>query len=193
MHSKNLLNIGGPDPLDSIQRRTHSAEPKTKATPYHTPARRSDVVTRKEKEEVKKDEKITWDSSEGEDDEKAAPVLRTPRARSMSPDTMDRTPTRPKKKSRKTRDRKRWTQEEVDRLYAGVVKFGHGHWKDMCDYYDFSERTPHDLKDKWRNEEKREEECVAKLEETKQLIENRKRAKEQNSNKSQKRQKQSSD
>jgi len=72
------------------------------------------------------------------------------------------------------RTRKRWNEIEVEMLVRGIVKFGIGHWKDITDFYDFGDRTPADLKDKWRNLEKDQVECARRLKEE------RKRSRNQN-------------
>jgi len=49
--------------------------------------------------------------------------------------------------------RKKYTDEEVDRLLDGVMRYGIGHWADiLAENRDvFKNRTSVDLKDKWRN------------------------------------------
>jgi len=49
--------------------------------------------------------------------------------------------------------RKKYSEEEVDRLLDGIMKFGLGHWADiLVENRDiFKDRTSVDLKDKWRN------------------------------------------
>eukprot|EP00742_Colponemidia_sp_Colp-10_P007061 GILJ01007579.1.p1 GENE.GILJ01007579.1~~GILJ01007579.1.p1 ORF type:complete len:507 (+),score=107.94 GILJ01007579.1:112-1521(+) len=49
------------------------------------------------------------------------------------------------------RDRKFWSDEEVNNLREGVKRFGVGRWKDILQTYSFETRTAVDLKDKWRN------------------------------------------
>ena len=44
------------------------------------------------------------------------------------------------------RPRRRWSEQEVADLIAGVVKFGEGRWTDILDNYDFGDRISHDLK-----------------------------------------------
>jgi len=49
--------------------------------------------------------------------------------------------------------RRKYTDEEVDRLLDGVMRYGIGHWADiLAENRDvFKNRTSVDLKDKWRN------------------------------------------
>lgn len=51
------------------------------------------------------------------------------------------------------RKRKPWSNVEEDTLRAGVKKYGAGNWKFILIKYKdiFDDRTPVDLKDKWRN------------------------------------------
>lgn len=58
----------------------------------------------------------------------------------------------PKDSSR--RARKKWSAEEVAMLEDGVKRFGVGKWVQICKEYDFGDRIPQDLKDKWRNLQK---------------------------------------
>ena len=54
--------------------------------------------------------------------------------------------------------RVRWTEEEVEYLKEGVERFGIGNWKAIRQNYSFHRRrTNVDLKDKWRNLQKRQE------------------------------------
>ncbi len=49
-----------------------------------------------------------------------------------------------------------WTEEEVEFLKEGVVRFGIGNWKTIRQTYPFnSRRTNLDLRDKWRNLQKK--------------------------------------
>lgn len=57
-----------------------------------------------------------------------------------------------------SRKRKRWSEEEIDNLYKGVIRFGVGNWKEILKHYNFHERNSIDLKDKWRNLEKNDPE-----------------------------------
>lgn len=49
------------------------------------------------------------------------------------------------------RQRKKWTPAEIAMLEEGVKKFGTGKWVQISEIYDFGDRIPTDLKDKWRN------------------------------------------
>jgi hypothetical protein len=63
-------------------------------------------------------------------------------------------PNRPAPKRR--RGKVPFSEQEVVNLRAGVRRFGIGSWKKILDYYDFEpRRTSVDLKDKWRNLEKK--------------------------------------
>ncbi|KAJ8562515.1 hypothetical protein K7X08_011806 [Anisodus acutangulus] len=57
------------------------------------------------------------------------------------------------KKVTTRRNAKRWSALEEDTLRSGVQKYGVGNWKFIFDTYRdiFKDRTPVDLKDKWRN------------------------------------------
>ncbi|XP_060216895.1 uncharacterized protein LOC132644325 isoform X2 [Lycium barbarum] len=57
------------------------------------------------------------------------------------------------KKVTTRRKAKRWSTLEEDTLRSGVQKYGVGNWKLIFDTYReiFEDRTPVDLKDKWRN------------------------------------------
>lgn len=63
----------------------------------------------------------------------------------------ERTPTgKPKRKAAKPR--RKWSEEETNHLLLGVSKHGVGRWTDIMedDEYKFQERTPGDLKDRFR-------------------------------------------
>ncbi len=57
------------------------------------------------------------------------------------------------KKSRRTP--RRWTEQEVENLKKGHARFGHGSWAKIRANYKFNDRTSVDLKDKWRNLQRR--------------------------------------
>jgi len=44
-----------------------------------------------------------------------------------------------------------WSNRELDQLRKGVEKYGVGQWKKIHENLSFPNRTPVDLKDKWRN------------------------------------------
>ena len=46
--------------------------------------------------------------------------------------------------------RRRWTADEENLLFKGVLKFGVGHWAQILQYTRLK-RTNVDIKDKWRN------------------------------------------
>ena len=53
--------------------------------------------------------------------------------------------------------RVRWAEEEVEFLKEGVERFGVGKWKDIRQNYPFnSKRSNVDLRDKWRNLQKKQ-------------------------------------
>lgn len=53
--------------------------------------------------------------------------------------------------------RVRWKEEEVEYLKKGVETYGVGHWRTILERYPFhSRRTNVDLKDKWRNLQKKQ-------------------------------------
>ncbi|XP_061621795.1 telomeric repeat binding factor a [Phyllopteryx taeniolatus] len=56
-------------------------------------------------------------------------------------------------KSSSSRKRK-WTEEESQKLRNGVKKFGEGNWSKIKAYYSFRERTNVHLKDRWRTMKK---------------------------------------
>ncbi|XP_061670416.1 telomeric repeat binding factor a [Syngnathoides biaculeatus] len=56
-------------------------------------------------------------------------------------------------KSSSSRKRK-WTEEESQKLRDGVKKFGEGNWSKIKAYYKFHERTNVHLKDRWRTMKK---------------------------------------
>ena len=50
----------------------------------------------------------------------------------------------------------KWTDEEVEYLKEGVERFGFGSWKTILNAYPFHNRRSNvDLKDKWRNLQKK--------------------------------------
>lgn len=63
--------------------------------------------------------------------------------------SMGRRPGRPGR--RPGSKRRPWTREEVANILEGCAKFGVGKWKEILAAYPFNERTPVDLKDKFRN------------------------------------------
>jgi len=115
-------------------------------------------VTTSEKEAINSGgEAVQWLS---EDEEEAAAI------NLKSPKTLEEYKKISQQRARHSdgsRLRKKWTEDEVDKLYKGVVKFGFGNWASLISYYDFGDRTAHDLKDKWRNLEKNEQECLARI------------------------------
>ena len=51
----------------------------------------------------------------------------------------------------RNRPNKKWTDEEIERLLTGLMKFGLSSWTDIAHRWRFEDRTTVDLKDKWRN------------------------------------------
>jgi hypothetical protein len=49
------------------------------------------------------------------------------------------------------RKRKRWADEEVEKLKGAVEEYGAGNWATIAERADLPGRLPTDLKDKWRN------------------------------------------
>jgi len=99
-----------------------------------------------------------WESDE--EVENASPI------QLVSPKSLKEFRTKNGEKRMTTRGRrikKRFTEEEVENLYRGVVKYGLGMWHDIISAYDFGDRKPHDLKDKWRNLQKNEQECLRRI------------------------------
>lgn len=67
---------------------------------------------------------------------------------------------------RQRRQKRYFSNEEVEYLYEGVARFTAGSWSQILRSYNFNQRTAVDLKDKWRNMNKRNEhEIQAKLKE----------------------------
>mmetsp|Transcript_14742 Transcript_14742/g.19060 ORF Transcript_14742/g.19060 Transcript_14742/m.19060 type:complete len:115 (-) Transcript_14742:1181-1525(-) len=60
-------------------------------------------------------------------------------------------------RTEKKKQRKFFTQEEINAIFAGVQQFGEGKWTKIKESRAdlFGERTTLDLKDKWRNIKKR--------------------------------------
>jgi len=101
---------------------------------------------------------------------------------SMSDDNEGKGSKKKEKASKASRDqpadgrrrRRKFTDEEVENLFRGVVKFGYGSWQSIHRYFDFGDRTSVDLKDKWRNLEKNESECLRRIQETREREKKRK-------------------
>lgn len=75
-------------------------------------------------------------------------------------------------RNKKKTKRNFWTQEEVDALLKGVEKIGPGKWTKIKGEYPeiFASRTSLDLKDKWRNIERRPDtNKIAKVSRAKKL------------------------
>ena len=51
--------------------------------------------------------------------------------------------------------RKPFSESEIENLVKGVKKFGVGRWREILQFFEFQERSTVDLKDKWRNMEKK--------------------------------------
>eukprot|EP00762_Andalucia_godoyi_P006048 ANDGO_00359.mRNA.1 hypothetical protein len=54
--------------------------------------------------------------------------------------------------------RRKFTEQEIANLLDGVARFGKGNWRAILDTYEFLDRSTVDLKDKWRNLEKSNDE-----------------------------------
>ncbi|KAJ6235272.1 trf-like 8 [Anaeramoeba flamelloides] len=103
------------------------------------------------------------DFSDEEDDEDFVPHQELKRKRRNSLKDFKRTPHRKRgkrKKAYKSRPikfaklRVFWTDHECNSLIHGVINYGTGKWSRIIKdprYSFHSKRTPHDLKDKWRN------------------------------------------
>jgi Myb-like DNA-binding domain len=80
------------------------------------------------------------------------------------------------------RSRHRFTPQEDDAIFEGLVKHGWGHWVQIrqgySDVFSFYGREPHDLRDRWRNMEKKDKAAVSvKLQEAKVRVERKAAAK----------------
>ena len=51
----------------------------------------------------------------------------------------------------RNRRNKRWSDEEIEHLLLGLMKYGLSSWTTICQRWNFEDRTTVDLKDKWRN------------------------------------------
>jgi len=158
-HSNNLIRHGKdplPDILSEAPGKRHSIA-VTNESKQHKQKRNSTLVTISEKEAINSGgEAVQWSS---EEDESASINLKSPKTL----EEYKRLSQQRARHSDGSRLRKKWTEDEVDKLYKGVVKFGFGNWASLISYYDFGDRTAHDLKDKWRNLEKNEQECLARI------------------------------
>jgi len=61
---------------------------------------------------------------------------------------------------RTSRIRRKWTEEEEERLLMGIAKYKIGNWKLIKEEFHFPDRTSSDLKDKWRNLHKKNEDLA---------------------------------
>ncbi|KAF2642925.1 hypothetical protein P280DRAFT_240759 [Massarina eburnea CBS 473.64] len=116
-----------------------------------------DDISRKETSEPQEKEKEKEKEKEGGKEEEGEQIASKPGAASTSDKDNSsqavKEVTTPKvDKSKETRKRNKWSEQETKDLLVGVSRFGIGNWKKIlqCSDFTFNQRTAVDLKDRFR-------------------------------------------
>ena len=131
----------------------NSTSRKTKSSPQESESDNSDIANERLVGQFRsrRGRQLSWhsDIDTGESsDENIFSLFRRKRAKIVSPV--------PKEYHRK-RVKRPWTSEEEDNLSEGVRLYGVGNWATILAEFEFDARTNVDLKDKWRNMNKRKD------------------------------------
>ena len=161
---QHLAKLRGTDPLDRAHVEGRRANKRTRPADT-SPAPKS------KRSRPSTEFEVRWSSDEEDDGPdfrttRAPPPLshQPPRATEVQDTTTSKVPTKaasttptdlepPSARQGVTghRKKRRWSNQEVDWLVAGLRRFGLGNWKSIVEAYPFEGRSGVDLKDKYRN------------------------------------------